>query len=283
MLRQRLLTIAACATAAGFGGAMLSQNGHTTFAQAAAMRASAPVGAPAPAVQPVLTAARTVLAAGGIENATAVSAVRTALNALAPSVKKQSDPEALKKAFTAYFAYKAQHPEKVRKPYLYFVDYGLAATTPRGYVFDMEKLAVVDGPFTVAHGRGSAPAGTGVPTRFGNKMGAATTSLGLYLAQETYAFVGHTGGKAYRSVGLRLAGLSGKFNGAARARGVVAHGAPYVTASKAGRSEGCPALEPSRAQQLLPKLSNGGMVFLFSPNDQTWMQQDPWAGDAANG
>jgi len=283
MLRQRLLTIAACATAAGFGGAVLSQNGHTTFAQAAAMRAPAPVSAPAPAVQPVLAAARTVLAAGGIQDATSVSAVQTALSALAPGVKKQSDPEALKKAFTAYFAYKAQHPEKVRKPYLYFVDYGLAATTPRGYVFDMEKLAVVDGPFTVAHGRGSAPAGTGVPTRFGNKMGAATTSLGLYLAQETYAFVGHTGGKAYRSVGLRLAGLSGRFNGAARARGVVAHGAPYVTASKAGRSEGCPALEPARAQQLLPKLSNGGMVFLFSPNDETWVHQDPWAGDAAHG
>ncbi|HEX8246431.1 MAG TPA: murein L,D-transpeptidase catalytic domain family protein [Longimicrobium sp.] len=282
MDRQHLLTLAACATCAGFGGALLSQNGHATFAQAAAAHAPTPavVRAPAPVV---VTTARAVLAAGGIERREAVSEVQTALNALAGSVKKQSDPDALKKAFKAYFAYKAEHPEKVRKPYLYFVDYGLSATTPRGYVFDMKALKVIDGPFMVAHGRGSAPAGTGVPTRFGNRMGAATTSLGLYLAQETYAFVGHTGGKAYRSVGLRLAGLSGKFNGAARARGVVAHGAPYVTPGNAGRSEGCPALEPARAQRLLPRLSNGSLVFLFSPNDETWMEQDPWAGDDANG
>ena len=280
MLRQRLLTLAACSACAGFGGALLSQNGHTTFAQAAASRAVPVAQAPAPVV---VTAARAVLAAGGIEHPAEVSQVQVALNALAGSVKKQSDPEALKKAFKAYFAYKAENPDNVRKPYLYFVDYGLDATTPRGYVFDMKALKVVDGPFMVAHGRGSAPAGTGVPTRFGNRMGAATTSLGLYLAQETYAFVGHTGGKAYRSVGLRLTGLSGTFNGAARARGVVAHGAPYVTSSKAGRSEGCPAIEPARAQRLLPRLSNGSLVFLFSPNDETWMEHDPWAGDDANG
>lgn len=278
MLRRSLLTIAACATASGLGGALLSQNGHATFAAALASRpvvAQAP--APAIAAAPVLTAARAVLAAGGVENGVEAANVQTALAALGGRVKKQSDPAALKMAFKAYFAYKSAHPEKVRKPYLYFVDYGLDATTPRGYVFDMEQLKVVEGPFTVAHGRGSAAPGQGVPTRFGNRNGAATTSLGLYLAQETYAFVGHTGGKAYRSVGLRLAGLSGKFNSAARARGVVAHGAPYVTPSKAGRSEGCPAMEPGRAQELLPRLANGGMVFLFSPNDAAWKNQDPWA------
>ncbi|HEX8904994.1 MAG TPA: murein L,D-transpeptidase catalytic domain family protein [Longimicrobiaceae bacterium] len=285
MLRSRLLTIATAATCAGLGGALLSESGHATFAEAAQARRAQAVAAPAPAT-PVLQASRAVLASAGIEGATQaedVSQVDVALRELAGKVKKQSDPEALKMAFKAYFAYKAEHPEKVRKPYLYYVDYGLSATTPRGYVFDMKALKVVDGPFMVAHGRGSAPPSAGIPTRFGNRMGAATTSLGLYLAQETYAFVGHTGGKAYRSVGLRLAGLSGKFNGAARARGVVAHGAPYVTASKAGRSEGCPAIEPARAQRLLPRLSNGSLVFLFSPRDHAWLEQDPWANGDGNG
>ncbi|MFL5381849.1 MAG: hypothetical protein ACJ8GN_04980 [Longimicrobiaceae bacterium] len=32
----------------------------------------------------------------------------------------------------------------------------------------------------------------------------------------------------------------------------------YVTRGKAGRSEGCPAIEPARAQRLLPKIGNGG-------------------------
>jgi hypothetical protein len=55
----------------------------------------------------------------------------------------------------------------------------------------------------------------------------------------------------------------------------VAHGAPYVTPKEAGRSEGCPAMEQSRARRLLPKLANGGVVFLYAP-DSTWLTSDPW-------
>jgi len=48
-----------------------------------------------------------------------------------------------------------------------------------------------------------------------------------------------------------------------------------VTPNKAGRSQGCPAMEPSRAQRLLPKLAEGAMVFLFAP-DNHWLSRDPW-------
>ena len=198
-----------------------------------------------------------------------------ALDALASNVRQLSHPDALRDAFESYFAFKSAHPDKVKKPYLYFVDYGLPNTTPRGYVFDMSALRVIDGPFMVANGRGSAPNAKGIPTRFSNAFGAATTSLGLYVAQELYSFTGHSGGTAYHSIGLRLNGVSGDFNDNARARGVVAHGAPYVTSSRAGRSEGCPAMSPDNAQQLLPKLANGGLVFLFAP-DTNWMSNDPW-------
>jgi hypothetical protein len=76
---------------------------------------------------------------------------------------------------------------------------------------------------------------------------------------------------------MRLMGVSRGFNDNALARGVVAHGAPYVTPDKAGRSEGCPAMEPTRAKKLLPELSDGGMVFLFAP-DSKWMTADQWLG-----
>jgi hypothetical protein len=198
-----------------------------------------------------------------------------ALTALRPAVRAMSHPSALENAFNSYFAYKAEHPDQVRKPFLYFVDYGLPSTKPRGYVFDMEKLAIVDGPFTVAHGRGSASPSETVPTRFSNAHGSNATSLGLYLAQETYNFNGKSGGRRYTSVGLRLKGLSKGFNDNARTRGVVAHGAPYVSSTRAGRSEGCPAVTQERARTLMPKLSNGGMVFLFAP-DSKWMAADPW-------
>jgi hypothetical protein len=252
-----------------------------------APRAEAPPATATPA-QPaaaaaVRRAARGVLEGVGIESGLAKVRVQKALAALEGRVERQSDPDALRLAFQAYYHYQAAHPEKVRKPYLYFVDYGLDSRTPRGYVFDMRALKVVDGPFTVAHGRGSASPNGGRPTRFSNRQGSNATSLGLYVAQETYSFRGKSGGRAYRSPGLRLAGVSGRYNSAARARGVVVHGAPYVTATRAGRSEGCPAVEQARARKLIPQIANGGMVFLFSPLDRTWMAQDPWAGRALTG
>jgi hypothetical protein len=199
----------------------------------------------------------------------------TALAALGSVVGPLSHPQALATAFRSYFAFKVAHPDQVKKPFLYFVDYGLPSTTPRGYVFDMSSLKVVDGPFAVAHGRGSSQTKYGIPTRFSNRLGSAATSLGLYLTSATYAFRGVASGRSYRSIGLRLLGVSSGFNDNAFVRRVVAPGAPYVTADKAGRSEGCPAMEPDRAKRLLPELSDGGMVFLFAP-DPRWMSADPW-------
>jgi hypothetical protein len=239
---------------------------------------------------PVLTAATAVVTGNVTPDSTAAAMkssatdapkssvameIENAVSALAPKVAKLSSPAALQDAFKAYFAYKNEHPDDVKKPYLYFVDYGLSSTEPRGYVFDMSSLAIVEGPFTVAHGRGSSDSKYGVPTHFGNASGSAETSLGLYVTKALYSFTGHTGGSAYHSIGLRLMGVSKGFNDLAYARGVVAHGAPYVTPSKAGRSEGCPAMEPARAERLLPKLAGGSLVFLYAPN-QHWLENDPW-------
>ncbi|MFL5633290.1 MAG: murein L,D-transpeptidase catalytic domain-containing protein [Gemmatimonadaceae bacterium] len=237
---------------------------------------------------PVLTAAAALVVGKDSTpemSSTSLSAVATktteALRAFAAAVRPLSHPKALEVAFHSYFSYKATHPAEVKKPLLYFVDYGLPSTKPRGYIFDMNTLQVVEGPFTVAHGRGSSTSQYGVPTRFSNASGSAATSLGLYVAQNTYAFHGKTAGQPYSSIGLKLQGVSGNFNSNARARGVVAHGAPYVTPARAGRSEGCPAMEQQRAQRVLPELANGGMVFLFGL-DQEWMADDPWVAAAVD-
>ena len=256
---------------------------HLTFSvlmgTTAALFGSAHLATASNAVVPVAATAKPAAPTDSVASATTLLATRakTALAALSTSVRRLSDPRALEDAFHSYFAFKSAHPDEVKKPYLYFVDYGLPSTAPRGYVFDMSALRLVDGPFTVAHGRGSAPSGATIPTRFSNAIGSAATSLGLYVAQSTYGFVGTAGGRFYHSIGLRLDGVSEGFNDNALARKVVAHGAPYVTASKAGRSEGCPAMDQARAQRLLPKLANGGMVFLFAP-DSKWLSGDPWLG-----
>ncbi len=206
--------------------------------------------------------------------------VEAASLALLPLVKKQSDRNAVRLGLHAYYAYQAAHPDESTNPYFYFVDYGLDNRTPRGYVFDMHDLKLVDGPFLVAHGRGSSRTRDGIPTRFSNAAGSAATSLGLYRAKETYAFSGHASGRLYSSIGLRMDGLSGAFNSSARARGVVIHGAPYFGATGAGRSEGCPSMEQARARRLIPLLANGALVFLYSPRDPRWLREDPWANMA---
>jgi hypothetical protein len=263
-----ILTLSAAAAVLGFSGP-LPHGSEASRPLPVASVAAAALADAAPA-RPAFTSRGADLA-------------EAALDVLMKHVRRQSHPDALRLAFQAYHNFRAAHPEQVRKPYLYFVDYGLDSRTPRGYVFDMRALKLVDGPFTVAHGRGSSVARDGVPTRFTNIRDSATSSLGLYLAQETYAFSGTSGGQRYRSTGLRLHGLSDRFNGAARARGIVVHGAPYVTSQHAGRSEGCPAMEESRAQELIPRISNGGLVFLFSPSDAGWMREDPWLRGASPG
>jgi len=130
---------------------------------------------------PVLTAAvafvtpKTPDSSATTGNDLVATFTKAALEKFAGAVRPLSRPRALEDAFRSYFAYKAAHPADVKKPFLYFVDYGLPSTTPRGYVFDMESLRVVDGPFTVAHGRGSSTSQFGVPTRFSNVSGSAAT------------------------------------------------------------------------------------------------------------
>jgi hypothetical protein len=35
-------------------------------------------------------------------------------------------------------------------------------------------------------------------------------------------------------------------------------------------------MEPERAERLLPMLSGGSLVFLFSPYDREWLRLEPW-------
>jgi hypothetical protein len=195
---------------------------------------------------------------------------------LGPLVQGTSHWAALPYACMAYYNFREAHPDQIQNPNLYFVDLGLGNRVRRGWVLDMADLTLVDGPFSVAHGRGSSNVRNAVPMLFSNVEGTAASSLGLYRTLNTYAYSGHSNGQAYHSIGLRLDGMSGSFNNNAMHRGVVVHGAPYVTANDAGKSEGCPAMEQHRAHSLIPLLAGGAVVFVFSSNDAAWRNGDPW-------
>lgn len=244
---------------------------NVLFGTAASLIGGASVSMPLTA-EPMHTTAKPVAAAPAAAASAVASESQQAFTTLSPVVAHLSNANALSTAFHAYYAYEAAHPDDVKKPYLYFVDFGQSQNSQRGYVFDMKTLKVVDGPFTVAQGAGS---GSGVPTRFSNAANSRATSLGLYVTANEYAFTGHSGGHPYSSVAVRMDGKSTGFNDNALARGVVTHGAPYVNANSAGHSAGCSAMELSRAAKLVPELANGSVVFLYAPNAQ-WLAHDQW-------
>ena len=225
-----------------------------------------------------VTAGAASAAAAGVGAGTAAGAAAavaagvtagSALTILSSFVKHSSNADALPSAVRAYQRYAQVNPDLIRNPHLYFVDFGLDNKTKRGWVFDMEKLKLVAGPFAVAHGKGSGER-DGIPTRFLNEPNSKATSLGLYLTLNSYEF------HKYDTLGLRLKGESGGFNDAAYDRRIVVHGASYVSLERAGQSWGCPAVEVNLANRLLPKLAKGAVVFLYSPLDQAWLSGDPW-------
>src|SRR5215213_1741394 len=77
---------------------------------------------------PVLTKAIEIVSAKPVLAplpTTPAGKAKSAVSAIRTSVRKLSHPRALEDAFRSYFAYKAEHPAAVKKPLLYFVDYGL--------------------------------------------------------------------------------------------------------------------------------------------------------------
>lgn len=110
----------------------------------------------------------------------------------------------------------------------------------------------------VAHGRGSDPGHTGWLERFCNDQGSNATCSGAFRTEGYY--VGAHG----RSI--RLTGLDPS-NSNAEARGIVVHGAWYVSPQLArqpgvlGRSEGCFAFGSDSLEDVMTRLSPGHMIY----------------------
>lgn len=153
----------------------------------------------------------------------------------------------------------------VRKPELLSViDYSIASTEPRLFIFDVAKKKLLFREH-VSHGVNS---GGNRPSSFSNAHGSRQTSLGLFVTQETYV-----GANGYS---LRLRGLERGVNDQARERAIVMHGAPYVNPIAArvqgrlGRSWGCPAVRSEVARKIIDTVKGGSAIFAYYP-EQTWL------------
>jgi hypothetical protein len=157
---------------------------------------------------------------------------------------------------------------------LTIIDYSLASTKPRLWVFDLHsgKLLFEE---LVAHGKNT---GANYARSFSNKLGSLQTSLGLFRTGETY--VGNNG------YSMRMIGLETGFNDNALERAIVFHGAPYVTRQHAqkygrlGRSWGCPAVRAGVARKVIDTIKGDQFLFSYYP-DKQWLAKSQFLNCSA--
>jgi hypothetical protein len=139
------------------------------------------------------------------------------------------------------------------------VDFSLPSSKKRLFVIDLKNYKVLFNTL-VAHGRNS---GREFAKTFSNQNSSYMSSPGFYVTRETYE--GHNG------YSLRLDGMERGINDKALERGIVVHGAPYVSEQIvnmqgfSGRSQGCPAVPVQYAKPLINKIKNGTCLFIYSP------------------
>jgi len=149
--------------------------------------------------------------------------------------------------------------------FLTIVDLSQSSRKKRFYIIDMHKDELVWNTY-VAHGKNS---GVDEATRFSNQPNSEASSLGFYVTKSTYT------GK--HGLSLRISGQEEGFNDNAEARGVVVHGAPYVSPNRVnssymGRSQGCPALPENEYQDVINIIKGGSVLFVYHP-DENYLQE----------
>ena len=144
--------------------------------------------------------------------------------------------------------------------YLTVIDMSRSANEHRFFLINLAERRI-ELKSVVAHGRNS---GGEYARHFSNKEGSFKTSLGFYRTAETYH------GK--HGLSLRLDGLESS-NDNARDRAIVIHAADYVsqefieTYGRLGRSLGCPSLSREDFDQVVHKIKNGTLLFIYYPEE----------------
>src|SRR6188768_3633965 len=100
---------------------------------------------------------------------------------------------------------------------LSIVDLSQSSNSKRLYIIDMAGKRVLYNTY-VAHGRNS---GEEFARSFSNKPESYKSSLGFYLTENTY--------QGEHGLSMKLKGIEKGINDVAKERGIVMHGAPYVS------------------------------------------------------
>lgn len=196
--------------------------------------------------------------AGGIDCREAVLGPRISetVARLAPKAPRLALP-VLRSGVSAFFH--ARCLGAARRDVLTIIDFTLPSSARRLWVFDVTQAALLFHE-RVAHGRGS---GMATATRFSDLPESRESSLGLFVTGATY--------QGKHGYSLLLDGLEPGINAHARARGIVVHAAEYMTErfveahGRAGRSYGCPALDPRVSKPIIEAIKDGSVLWSYFP------------------
>ncbi|MCD8042752.1 MAG: murein L,D-transpeptidase catalytic domain family protein [Tannerellaceae bacterium] len=152
--------------------------------------------------------------------------------------------------------YEKINPEK--KEVLTLIDYSKSSKEERMYVLDLKEKQLL---FTthVLHG---AKSGYETPTSFSNEVNSNKSSLGFFLAENSYH------GKF--GYALRLNGLEKGINDKAKERAIVIHGSKYAnpkvinSAKRLPRSLGCPAIPYDVNDDIINTIKGGSLVYIYA-------------------
>ena len=147
------------------------------------------------------------------------------------------------------------------KNLLSIIDYSKPSNEKRLFIIDVKNRKLLYNTL-VAHGQKSGYVNA---TKFSNKYGSHKSSLGFFRTGNSYY------GK--RGYSLQLEGLEKGINDNARQRGIVIHGANYVSERIAngngviGRSWGCPAVSKKLSKEIINVLKGGSLLYIYADDE----------------
>ncbi|MFC5282175.1 murein L,D-transpeptidase catalytic domain family protein [Pedobacter alpinus] len=167
------------------------------------------------------------------------------------------------KALIGFVNLKSKNALNENKDILTIVDFTKPSTEKRMWIVDLKNKTLLLNTH-VAHGQGS---GADMATNFSNIAESHQSSLGFYIASETY-FGKH-------GLSLKLDGQDKGINDLARERAIVVHGAKYVSENfikstgRLGRSYGCPAVSEELNAKVI-ELIKGKTCFFINGNSKNY-------------
>lgn len=143
---------------------------------------------------------------------------------------------------------------------LSIVDFSQPSNRKRLFIIDLENYKVLFNTL-VAHGRNT---GREMASSFSNQNASFKSSPGFYITKETY--------QGKNGYSLKLEGVERGINDNAYERGIVMHGAEYVSEAFVhaqgfiGRSQGCPAVPVQLNRPIINTIKEGTCLFIYHPS-----------------